>query len=194
MLVEAACSVLVVLGLLVQALELVSIGLVVTVGRSGYRNDSAPFAHLLAFDPWVAARLDRFDALLQEGERVVGEWVSHAMSTLYVLPDVDHMWRPFDIMRGHDRASAEEVAGRCAAVGLRTPFVVRRTQCDPAEAYAALAATPAEVRGVDGIPEGLVYRMQERGRTLFLGKWVRADYEPGVLMLTGDPPAQEVRA
>lgn len=159
-------------------------GRIVTIGRAGYLNSTAPFPHLLAFDTWVDERRPAFDALLLEGERVIGEWVAFAMSTLYRLPHDGAKWRPFDIMRGHDRVSSSDVFARCANEGFLPVTTIAREPMDPSSAYALAAAAPVDSRGVDGVPEGVVYRMEERGRTLFMGKWVRADYEPGALFET----------
>ena len=58
---------------------------IIPLGRSGYRASTSRFEQHHFFAKWVYNRLDRFQ-WLEEGERVVGEWLAQAHGTKYDLP------------------------------------------------------------------------------------------------------------
>src|SRR5688572_23023298 len=50
-------------------------GRVIALTRAGYKALSSNYEQHHLFDKWVNKNYSRFDALLQEGERVCGEWL-----------------------------------------------------------------------------------------------------------------------
>ncbi len=50
-------------------------GQIVALTRQGYTAESSPFEQHHYFAKWVSKEKSRFDKLLNEGERVVGEWL-----------------------------------------------------------------------------------------------------------------------
>ena len=167
-------------------------GVIVPLGRAGYPAATAPYQHLRDFHVWAVARADRFDRLLSEGERVVGEWLSARHSLEYVERDAvggydtradwlesDAAFVAFDIMRDSTRALHDEVHGRVSAEGLLpahtfhvgAPTLVANAWSTLLDVHTAFRVYPV------GEPEGLVYRYEHAGAVKFLGKWVRADFE-----------------
>ena len=60
-------------------------GQLIPLGRAGYPAISSPYRQHVLFHDWAMARWDRFDSLLGEGERAVGEWLAQAHGTRYDL-------------------------------------------------------------------------------------------------------------
>lgn len=149
-------------------------GKLVPIGRAGYLLESAPFPHLVEFCGWVERHAEQFDDLLDEGERVVGEWMNVALSTRYVIDGDISLFRPFDLMTGHNRMGVMAVNLRCQQVGLRPVPILSYGDALSVEAARALQDNPND--------EGLVYRMESNGGVDYLAKWVRPDYVPGALL------------
>lgn len=162
---------------------------ILALGRAGYLCSSAPFEHIRAFAGWVAERKPCFIDALQPGERIVGELINKRIGVPYAVINPDGMFQAFDLMRGHQRASASEWHDR--ARGLPMGMVVRH------EVHHGLHSTPKEWHkwhwGVTrfgasavclGEPEGIVYRVESTKNkqdppVVFLAKWVRDSHTPG---------------
>src|ERR1051325_5532570 len=71
-------------------------GEILAITRAGYMAYTSPYETHWVFEKWVMQNVKRFDALLNEGERVCGEWLYHAVGTRYNLPHEPFV--AFDIM------------------------------------------------------------------------------------------------
>lgn len=76
-------------------------GEIIALGRSGYEAKTSEYQVHHVFAEWVESEKTRFDLLLNEGERVVGEFLGMAVGTYYNLHHEPFV--PFDIMRGKYR-------------------------------------------------------------------------------------------
>ena len=92
-------------------------GRLIALIRAGFPAAGSNYKQHHVFADWVDKHSARFEALLSEGERVCGEWLMEAHGTIYQLPHEPFV--AFDILRGHDRTPALDVASRCAAVDWR---------------------------------------------------------------------------
>ncbi len=147
---------------------------IVALGRSGYLAQTSPYEQHQLFADWVRPQEGRFRALLQPGERLVGEWLAQAHGTRYRLPHGP--WVVFDIMVGTTRMPWEDVLSRVAGE-LPTPRTV--TVGGPtsiAEAMAMIQTDASHHGAVDPI-EGAVWRVERAGVVDFLAKYVRPDKE-----------------
>jgi ATP-dependent RNA circularization protein (DNA/RNA ligase family) len=152
--------------------------------RSGYYANTSPFAQHKLFDKWVEDNCDRFMAVLQENERLVGEWLAQAHGTKYNLCDHEP-FGVFDLIRNKERALYSEFDSRIGTLFSR-PSVIHVGGAISAEAAMALHRNkcwPSE-----GI-EGIVYRVERFGKVDFLCKYVRSDYVPGKYLpeISGHP-------
>lgn len=156
-------------------------GEIVALGRAGFVAESSPYEHLRLFAPWVAARRDRFDALLEEGERVVGEWLLLATALRYFVIRPDDLFHAFDIMRLHDRALPDVVKSRCREAQIATVPMLHSGSPMPPEQAWLLACNTRERQQIqcEDWPEGVVYRAIRNGRVSFIAKWVRSNFEAG---------------
>jgi len=163
-------------------------GDLVALSRAGYAARDALYEHLKIFDDYLRENRGMFAALLQPGERVVGEWLAMAHGTRY---DPRHlMFSPFvafDIFRDGKRILFDEFDERCAAVELRRAFVIHKSPwplCVEG-ALNQLDSTPASTLDLFGFHgaceavEGAVWRVEREGRVDFLAKFVRHDKVDG---------------
>lgn len=152
-------------------------GVIVPLIRRGYPAIKSHYEQHHLFAAWAFERQSTFDFILEEGERIVGEWLAQAHGIRYDLgkrlPFV-----PFDIMRGDERLPHDVVQERTVSEGFDMPPLLHVGWAFSVEsAIAALGE-----RGFYGAtekPEGVVYRCERNGRVEFLAKYVRQDFVPG---------------
>ena len=79
-------------------------GEIVPLIRAGYTAAGSNWTQHHYFADWVFSpeNLPRFDALLHEGERCIGEWLMEAHGTIYDLSGREP-FIIFDLMRDHGR-------------------------------------------------------------------------------------------
>jgi len=164
------------------------------LSRSGYPARSSPYRMHHLFDEWVWQNQDRFLAVLNEGERLVGEWMAQAHGTRY-----DWTGDPFvafDLMFRTKRTPYDEFVNRVSAGLFVIPALIHRG--DPISISDAM--DKIGIYGFHGAlepVEGAVWRVErdkqivkharERRRVVdFLVKYVRPDKIDGKY-LDGDP-------
>lgn len=98
-------------------------GNILALSRAGYLAVTSPYAQHHAFAAWVEIHKARFDAVLDEGERLVGEWLLQAHGTRYRLQHEPFV--AFDLMldKGMKRAVYPEFAGRIGGKFVMPTFV-----------------------------------------------------------------------
>lgn len=85
-------------------------GQILALTRAGYLAHTSPYEQHHKFGDFVARNSDRFSALLEDGERIAGEWLIQAHGTRYKLHHEPFV--AFDIMRGTKRVTHEELSAR----------------------------------------------------------------------------------
>lgn len=86
-------------------------GEIVPLTRAGYLANTSPFLMHHFFWAWVCKNKGRFFEILNEGERLCGEWLLVAHGTKYKLPHEPFV--AFDLMRSkHDRTPYDEFLNR----------------------------------------------------------------------------------
>ena len=162
-------------------------GTILALSRAGYRTDHSLYAHHQMFAAWVLSRQDRFDALLNEGEQLSGEWLALAHGTRYMLSH--DPWVVFD---GFDAAHRRWLWAQLEdRVG--DQFVLPRVlhaggSLSVEVALAMLGATG--FHGAQDVPEGAVWRVERKGQVDFVAKFVRSDKVDGRYLpeITGGDP------
>lgn len=143
-------------------------GVVHALGRAGWPAHTSPYEQHHMFAEWVCSNEDRFTSVLRDGERLVGEWLAQAHGTKYELGDREP-WAVFDLMRGADRAPVDELWGRIGDA-FAMPHTLHDGVSLPVEAAMEMHEStkyPCEDT------EGVVYRVERRGKVDFLAKWVK---------------------
>ncbi|MCS4088906.1 RNA ligase family protein [Rhizobium sp. BK176] len=156
-------------------------GNIIALQRAGYLAATSPFALHHAFDRWVAARRDYFDAFLGEGERVVGEWLHTAMGTRYDIVDPDQLFVSFALFHDRfstDRAIYDEFRSRTDAAGLPRAALISEGPAIGIEEVLEKLGERGFHGAVDGI-EGAVWIMETNGEFNGVAKYVKADKVDG---------------
>lgn len=162
-------------------------GELVPLTRAGYRAVTSPYYQHILWDGWVRlpAVWERFDALLGEGERVVGEWLAQAHGTRYDLTDREP-FVAFDLMRGGERTPYEPFRERIGVLFHIPPLLAM----GPTSIEAVVATLGRGCYGALEPIEGAVWRVERKGKVDFLCKYVRPDKVDGIYLdsVTGGEP------
>ena len=150
-------------------------GTLIPLVRAGYPAITSPYPHHALFAAWAQAHAARFAAVLQEGERLVGEWFALAHGTRYALPHEPFV--AFDLMREATRLPYDAFQARLDGRFV-TPAVIHDGPPCPLETAQAYLATGGRHGALDP-PEGAVWRVERRGQVDFLAKWVLPDKVDG---------------
>jgi len=158
---------------------------IIPLGRAGYPAITSPFKQHHMFHDWVMKHEDRFRTALCEGERIVGEWLAQAHGTRYSLRGCDP-YGVFDIMVGTDRMAYDEFYNRTRVIFSRPNLLHRGesiTVDDAMKIHYEICWGCEEI-------EGVVYRVENRGKVDFLAKYVRPDKVDGKYLehVTGKDP------
>jgi len=149
-------------------------GEILALGRAGYLATTSRFEMHHLFADWVKANEKRFRSVLNEGERLVGEWLAQAHGTIYDL-EIFEPWGVFDLMVESNRASREELTERIRGLFLK-PTLLH-------SGFAVSVEDAMKKHDNRHWPcdrtEGVVYRVERHGKVDFLAKWVRPDKVDG---------------
>jgi len=150
-------------------------GLIVPLIRAGYHAATSHYQQHHVFAEWVFERMKVFDDLLNEGERVIGEWLMEAHGTRYNLPHSPFVG--FDLMTDCTRVPCGLVEIRLKRVGITIPRTIHIG--GPMSIESMLAVLEPSGHGAIDPVEGAVWRCERNGIVDFLGKYVRQDKEDG---------------
>jgi len=151
-------------------------GILYPLNRSGHIANSSPYEQHHLFYNWVMQNYERFDGLLNEGERACGEWLAQAHSTRYNLSH--EPWVLFDIIKVDDRITYSELKERAKKQGFITPNTIHVGS--PLSVEEAMEKLKVSGHGALDAVEGAVWRIERKGKVEFLGKFVRHDKKDGI--------------
>jgi hypothetical protein len=159
---------------------------VIPMSRAGYRAETSPFEQHHLFAKWAHQNYDRFMSLLNEGERLVGEWLMQAHGTRYLLKHEQFV--AFDLMVGAERVPFDSFTERVGDLFV-TPHVIETAE--PISVEEALSRLGEfGFHGALDMVEGAVWRiernmqvshgsLERRWEVDFLTKFVRPDKQDG---------------
>lgn len=161
-------------------------GQILALSRAGYLAESSTFEQHHYFAKWVNKEKTRFDKLLKEGERIVGEWLLQAHSTRYNLSHEPFV--PFDLMKKHDRMNYHSFLLRVLPFGFTVPRLIHIGQ--PVGINWVLKQIETSGHGAIDKVEGAVWRVEYKGKVDFLVKFVRPDKQDGIYLpeVSNNPP------
>ncbi len=156
-------------------------GVAVPLGRSGYPAATSRFEQHRLFHIWAMERQQLFLDLLEDGERVCGEWLAQAHGTRYALPHEPFV--VFDLMRGPTRLLNHECRDRCIEK-LPIPRMLH-IGAGPKGTFSiesALAAIETSGHGAIDPVEGAVWRVERQGKYDFMAKYVKPEKIDGAYL------------
>ena len=147
------------------------------LNKAGYLATSSPHEQHHLFAIWVQQNEGRFRLVLNEGERIIGEWLALAHGTKYSCNTIFEPFIAFDLMKDGTRLIFDEFIERlCCGIDyppqrpLVTPSILSQ---GPTLPELALSRDHNPWR-LDP-PEGIVYRVERKGKVDFLAKYVVPD-------------------
>ena len=152
---------------------------IIAVTRAGRPAHTSPHSMHHAFSYWVFARDALFRDLLQEGERIVGEWLYQAHGTRYDLPH--EPWAVFDWFDDQNRRIPHDQLVERLADRLPQPKVISDGPPLTIPAAMLILGTHGFHGAQDGM-EGAVWRVERRGAFDFMAKYVRPDKQDGIYL------------
>lgn len=166
-------------------------GVIVALGRAGYRAYSSPYEQHRMFAQWVDSDLLRWQSALHEGEWISGEWMVQAHGTFHILPHEPFVM--FAIQDASGRLPWDEMMARADAHQIITPRIINDGDSFPIEH--AVAALSVSGHGAVDPVEGAVWRVERHGEFDFLAKYVRPDKIDGKYLpdISGGPVVWNVQ-
>lgn len=156
-------------------------GVIVPLIRAGYRADESHYRQHHIFAAWVYERQGYFLDVLNEGDRLCGEWLAQAHGTIYDLTDRSP-FVAFDLFIGHEfRVPYRQFLNRLAlAYGViaTAPVLFEGCMALPVEDALKLLRDRGHY-GAQEPAEGVVYRVERNGKVDFLAKYVRPEKVDG---------------
>lgn len=158
-------------------------GKIIALTRSGHTADTSPYYQHHLFNDYVDKYKSKFDSILNEGERICGEWLAQVHSLEYKVITDHELFMAFDLFTPeNERVLFEELHSRCMDADIFEVDIVHKGEAmSIKDAY-------KKVMGSNGMtvftqcidkPEGMVYRIERKGKVDFLAKWVRPDFVSG---------------
>ena len=166
-------------------------GKILALTRSGYLASTSPYEQHYFFANWVEKNESKFNDLLNEGERICGEWMLQAHGLLYKIAKEPFI--AFDFFgANNNRFVYHEFIKKVADYDITTPRLI---YCDNKPISIEIAFEVLKIKNSDhpvncvGTPEGLVYRVEHKGKVDFLAKYVRPDFQTGIYLpeISGKP-------
>lgn len=150
-------------------------GKILALGRSGYLASTSQYSVHFVFNEWVNENKERFWALLNDEERVCGEFLAQAVGTRYELPHEPFV--PFDLITKNIRLPYEKFEYRVKQCYFTTPRLIHI-----GGSYSvsdAIAAIKISGHGAIDEVEGAIWRVERKGAVDFLAKFVHHHKQDG---------------
>jgi hypothetical protein len=145
-------------------------GQILSLVRSGYLANTSPYEQHHLFAKWVKKNKKRFDKLLNENERICGEWLAQAHGTIYKLNHEPFV--VFDLFtKDNQRLTYHNFLLRVLPLGFIIPNLVHIGQ--PLSVEKAMKKLKVSGHGAVDEVEGVVYRVERNEKVDFLAKFVR---------------------
>jgi hypothetical protein len=116
--------------------------------------------------------------LLENGERITGEWLAQSHGLVYKIEVEPIVF--FDYFTpNNERVLFEELGAKAIEYGLQLPRQLHEGQ--PITVEQLIPLLNEKTKGIQSVelPEGMVYRVERKGKVDFLAKYVRSDFSTG---------------
>lgn len=143
-----------------------------TLTRSGNLASESRFDQHIYFDKWVQTNYERFFQVLNEGERLIGEWLVQAHGTKYDLPHEPFV--VFDLVTEDQKLlNYSNFINKVDNI-FPVPKLLHYGEAISIETIMKILGDYG-FHGALEKPEGAVWRVERNGKIDFLCKFVRED-------------------
>lgn len=149
-------------------------GNIFALTRSGYEASTSPYKQHHEFAKWVGRRFETFNDLLNDGERITGEWLYQAHGLIYNIETEPIIF--FDYFNTNNERQPFEVLEQ---MGLPLPRLLHKGDAISVDELKPILNLKTDSIWSKEDPEGMVYRVERKSKVDFLAKWVRQDFEAG---------------
>lgn len=149
-------------------------GEIFALTRNGYEASTSPYRQHHEFTKWVKKREAYFKKILNEGERLIAEWLLQAHGIIYKITS-----EPIVFFDYFDAENNRFTYDKLKNLDLPLPRMLH--QGEPARVEELLSVLNQKTEHIKSNenPEGMVYRVERKEQVDFLAKWVSPDFEPG---------------
>ena len=148
------------------------------ITRSGYEASTSPYRQHHLFDEWVYSREKMWYAILEDGERITGEWLMQAHGLIYEISIEPIVFFDF-FSANNERSQFKYLEWLSVNYGLQLPRLLHKGDSISVDILMPKLNLKTPCIKSNGNPEGMVYRVERKGKVDFLAKWVRHDFIPG---------------
>lgn len=146
--------------------------------RSGYEAKTSPYKQHHIFSDWVYRNVVLFDDMLQNCERITGEWLLQAHGLKYKIEGEPILF--FDYFNSNnERMIQEELFETVTHYGLKMPRLLNCGEPMTVEQLLPILNQKTKEFESEENPEGIVFRVERKNKVDFLAKWVRSDFKTG---------------
>ena len=149
-------------------------GKIFPITRSGYIANTSPYEQHHLFYKWVLDRVDSFNDILKDGERLAGEWLIQAHGLKYEINQ-----EPIVFFDHFDSSNKRKSFDELSSLGVELPRLLHRGDAIQVCELIDVLNQKTDAIKSDEFPEGMVYRVERKGVVDFLAKWVRPDFKTG---------------
>jgi ATP-dependent RNA circularization protein (DNA/RNA ligase family) len=149
-------------------------GKIFALTRSGYEASTSPYKQHHEFAKWVHRRFKMFNSLLNDGERISGEWLYQAHGLIYNIKNEPIVF--FDYFNKNNERQPFESLEK---MGVPLARLLHKGDAVSVDKMKPILNLKTDSIWAEEDPEGMVYRVERKGKVDFLAKWVRQDFEAG---------------
>lgn len=154
-------------------------GKILALNKSGYEAKTSPYRQHHYFSDWVAKHEKLFYEMLNEGERISGEWLLQAHGMKYKIENDPILF--FDYFTpNNERLLQTDLKYIVNKYGLALPRLLHEGEPKTVDELHPILNLKTKQFESEGNPEGIVYRVERKGKVDFLAKWVRPDFPNGI--------------
>jgi len=153
-------------------------GEIYALTKAGYEAKTSPYEQHHYFEKYVRLYQQKFDSILESGERIIGEWCLQAHGTAYSFDLTQEPFYVFDIFnKENKRVPYIDLLKRCFMYRLPMPKLIHIGQ--PITIGRVIKRLESSYKIINDKVEGAVWKVERDCEVDFLCKYVRPEKVDG---------------
>ena len=149
------------------------------ITRSGYEAKTSPYKQHHIFSDWVYSNVVLFYDMLKEGERITGEWLLQAHGLKYKIESEPVLFFDYFTPK-NERILQTDLRQITGKYGLTMPRLLSEGEPKSVNELLPILNLKTKEFESEENPEGIVFRVERKGKVNFLAKWIRSDFPTGI--------------